>query len=92
MLMQARDEAHRFAVTFHRQKRGKAMTRSALDDIPGIGTVRRQNLLRAFGSFDKIGAGSVDDLAAVKGIGMAAARKIHEFLHPPDESTPESGT
>ncbi|MEE2707969.1 MAG: excinuclease ABC subunit UvrC [Gemmatimonadota bacterium] len=82
LLMQARDEAHRFAVTFHRSKRSRSMIRSVLDEIPGIGAKRRQNLLRAMGSVEKISLSSVEELAQVKGIGTSAAKIIYDYLHP----------
>ena len=56
LLQRVRDEAHRFAITFHRQRRSKAMTASALDDIPGLGESRRKALLRHFGSVKKVRA------------------------------------
>ena len=64
---QPRDEAHRFAVTYHRQRRDKAMTRSALDALAGVGPVRRKRLLTAFGSVAAIKRAAVDEIAAVKG-------------------------
>ena len=85
LLMQARDEAHRFAVTFHRNKRSRSMVRSVLDNIPGIGAKRRQNLLRTMGSVEKIRLSSVDELAQVEGIGKSAAQKIYNYLHPDGE-------
>ena len=87
LLMQTRDEAHRFALTFHRQKRSKSMIRSALDSIPGIGPKRRQDLLVEFGSFEKIRSSSIEELAAVNGIGPIAAKKIHDHLHPDSLAT-----
>ncbi len=74
LLTRARDEAHRFAITFHRQLRGKASTRSALDDIPGIGPKRRKLLLRTFGSIARLKAASFDDVAKV--VGEATAKKL----------------
>jgi excinuclease ABC subunit C len=76
LLQRVRDEAHRFAITFHRQRRSKAMTASALDGIPGLGATRRKALLRHFGSVKKIRAASVTDLEAVSGIGPALAATI----------------
>ncbi len=74
LLTRARDEAHRFAITFHRELRGKAGTRSALDNIPGVGPKRRKLLLRTFGSITRLRAASVDEVAKV--VGVATARKV----------------
>ncbi|MFC8503543.1 excinuclease ABC subunit UvrC [Pedococcus sp. NPDC057267] len=76
LLQRVRDEAHRFAITFHRQRRSKAMTASALDGIPGLGESRRKGLLRHFGSVKKVRAASVEELQAVSGIGPALAATI----------------
>jgi excinuclease ABC subunit C len=78
LLTRARDEAHRFAITFHRQLRGKASTRSALDNIPGIGPKRRKLLLRTFGSITRLRAASFEDVAKV--VGAATARKVMDGL------------
>ena len=76
LLQRVRDEAHRFAITFHRQRRSKAMTTSDLDGIPGLGEVRRKALLRVFGSVKRLRAASVEEIAAVQGIGPALADTI----------------
>jgi excinuclease ABC subunit C len=76
LLQRVRDEAHRFAIAFHRQRRSKAMTSSALDGIPGLGETKRKALLRHFGSVKKIRAASADELQAVSGIGPALATTI----------------
>ena len=81
LLQQIRDEAHRFAITYHRLKRGKRMTQSALDGIPGLGEVRRKRLLRHFGSVKKMREASVDDIAAVKGMTRGVAEAVHVALH-----------
>ncbi|MPY10942.1 excinuclease ABC subunit UvrC [Arthrobacter bussei] len=80
MLQRIRDEAHRFAITFHRQKRGKSMTASALDEVPGLGPAKRKSLLKHFGSVKKIRAASVDELLAVPGIGPALAETVRSSL------------
>ena len=67
LLQRVRDEAHRFAITFHRQRRSKAMTTSVLDGIPGLGEVRRKALLRQFGSVKRLRAASVEEIAARPG-------------------------
>lgn len=76
LLQRARDEAHRFAITFHRQRRGKSMTSSVLDGIPGLGEARKSALLKHFGSVKKLKAASVEDLVAVPGIGASLASAI----------------
>ena len=81
LLQSIRDEAHRFALTFHRLKRGKRMTRSALDGIPGLGETRRRKLLKHFGSVKRIREASVEDLSAVGGIPHTVAEAVYEALH-----------
>jgi len=76
LIMRIRDEAHRFAVTYHRQRRAKAMTRSALDALAGVGPVRRKRLLAAFGSVAAIKRASIDEIAAVKGMTPSLAAQI----------------
>jgi len=76
LLQRVRDEAHRFAITFHRQRRSKRMTRSVLDDIPGLGEVRRKALLRRFGSVKNLAAASVEEITQVPGIGPRTAEAI----------------
>src|SRR6185437_11477179 len=80
LLQRVRDEAHRFAITYHRQKRGKAATTSALDDVPGLGPARRQALLKHFGSVRKLTAASVEEIAAVPGIGPRLAATVSATL------------
>lgn len=81
LLQQIRDEAHRFALAYHRQRRGKKMTQSALDGIPGLGEVRRKKLLRQFGSVKRMREASVEDLAAVQGMTKPVAHAVYEALH-----------
>ena len=80
LLQRVRDEAHRFAITYHRQKRGKAATTSALDDVPGLGPARRQALIKHFGSVRKLTAASVEEIAAVPGIGPRLAATVSAAL------------
>jgi excinuclease ABC subunit C len=88
MLQRIRDEAHRFAITFHRQKRGKSMTASALDEVPGLGPAKRKSLLKHFGSVKKIRAASVDELLAVPGIGPALAETVRSSLAVEPDNAP----
>ncbi len=76
MLQRIRDEAHRFAITFHRQKRGKAMTLSALDGVPGLGESKRKALVDHFGSVKGVKAATAAELTAAKGIGPSLANAI----------------
>ena len=82
LLQRVRDEAHRFAITYHRQKRGKAATASVLDDVPGLGPARRAALLKHFGSVRKLRAARVEEIAAVPGIGPKLAATIAVALGP----------
>ena len=80
LLQRVRDEAHRFAVTFHRERRSKTMTRSALDGIPGLGEAKQRALLKTFGSVKRVRAAQEDELLAVPGIGPALASAIVTHL------------
>jgi excinuclease ABC subunit C len=80
LLQRIRDEAHRFAITYHRAKRSKSMTRSALEGIPGLGSTRRAALLRHFGSVKRVRLATVDELAEVEGIGRGTAELVHAAL------------
>jgi excinuclease ABC subunit C len=82
LLRRLRDEAHRFAVSFHRQQRGERMTRSRLSEIPGLGPKRIKELLAHFRSIDAIQLASVETLAAAPGLGPALARQVWEYFHP----------
>ena len=76
LLQRIRDEAHRFAITHHRSRRSKSMVESLLDDVPGLGEVRRKSLLKRFGSLKKLRAATVDEIAEVPGIGRRTAEAI----------------
>ena len=80
LMQRLRDEAHRFAITYHRSKRAKAMTSSVLDDIPGLGESKRTALLRHFGSVKKVRAATAEEICEVRGIGPALAAKIVEAM------------
>ncbi len=76
LLQRVRDEAHRFAITHHRSRRSRSMVESLLDDVPGLGEVRRKALLSRFGSLRKVRAATVEEIAAVPGIGTRTAEAI----------------
>ncbi len=80
LLQRVRDEAHRFAITFHRKRRSAAMTSSELDAVPGLGDTRRKALLGRFGSLRKLREASVEEIAEVSGIGPKTAASIHAAL------------
>ena len=81
LLQRLRDEAHRFALSYHRKLRGKAGLKSLLEEVEGIGEVRRRELLKAFGSLAEIKKASLEELAAVKGMNKKAARAVYDFFH-----------
>ena len=83
VLQHLRDEAHRFAVTYHRQKRERRALSSPLDEVPGVGPARKKALLRTFGSLARVRAASPPELAETAGIGPELAAAIHEHLHAP---------
>jgi excinuclease ABC subunit C len=80
LLQRLRDEAHRFAITYHRKLRAKHQTRSLLDEVPGVGPARKRALLRVFGSTKQMKGATVDQIASVPGISRALAEKIHQGL------------
>jgi excinuclease ABC subunit C len=84
LIQQIRDEAHRFAISGHRQRRGKARTRSRLETIRGIGEKRRQNLLKHFGGLQGVGRAGVEDLSAVPGVSPELAQRIYDAFHGED--------
>lgn len=90
LLQRIRDEAHRFAIGFHRSKRSKRMTASALDGITGLGATRRTALVTHFGSVARLKEATVDQIAEVPGIGKTTARTVHEALHAPAAAPAEA--
>ncbi|EFG47729.1 excinuclease ABC, C subunit [Brevibacterium mcbrellneri ATCC 49030] len=92
MLQRIRDEAHRFAITYHRQKRSASMTRSELDAIDGLGAAKQKALLKHFGSVKKIKAASVEELMQARGIGPQLADKIHGHFTQAQPDEENAGT
>ncbi|MDG4796683.1 excinuclease ABC subunit UvrC [Micromonospora sp. WMMD1082] len=91
LLQRVRDEAHRFAITFHRQRRSKRMTTSALDSVPGLGEVRRKALLRHFGSLKRLSAATVEEITEVPGVGRRTAEAILTALTEPSATPTPPG-
>jgi excinuclease ABC subunit C len=88
LLQRVRDEAHRFAIAYHRQKRSRSMTASQLDGVAGLGETRRAALLRHFGSLKRLKAASVEEVMAVPGVGRRTAEAVVAALALPQEATP----
>ena len=80
LLQRIRDEAHRFAITHHRSRRSKTMVESLLDDVPGLGEVRRKTLLKHFGSLKKLRTATAEEIALVPGIGPRTASAIKDAV------------
>jgi excinuclease ABC subunit C len=81
LIQQIRDEAHRFAITAHRQRRAKSRNRSVLEQIPGIGPKRRQRLMKQFGGMQELSRAGIEDISSVKGISTALAEQIYHAFH-----------
>jgi excinuclease ABC subunit C len=92
LLQRVRDEAHRFAITYHRAKRSAALTVSELDGIPGLGQARRATLLRHFGSVRKLRTATVSEIAALPGFGQRTAEAIYAALHEEPRADQAIGT
>jgi excinuclease ABC subunit C len=98
LLQRVRDEAHRFAITYHRQKRSTSMLVSLLDDVPGLGETRRKALMKQFGSLKRLRAATVEELVAVPGIGRRTAEAVQAAIAEPappadaESTTAESTT
>src|SRR3954451_7596095 len=96
LLQRVRDEAHRFAITYHRQKRSTSMLVSLLDDVPGLGATRRKALMKQFGSLKRLRAATVEELMGVPGIGRRTAEAVQAAIAQPEvgeaaEEQPEVG-
>jgi excinuclease ABC subunit C len=89
LLQRVRDEAHRFAITYHRAKRSKALTVSELDGVPGLGPARRATLLRHFGSVRNVAAASLDEIAGLPGLGPSVAAAVLAVLRPAEAGEAE---
>lgn len=85
VLQHLRDEAHRFAITYHRQKRARRALASPLDEIPGVGPTRKRALLKRFGSLARLSRASAEEIAETPGVGPELARAVHERLHIPSD-------
>jgi excinuclease ABC subunit C len=92
LLQHIRDEAHRFAITYHRAKRAKRALHSALDDIPGVGQTRKKALLKRFGSLARLRTASVEEIERIPGIGPSLARVVYEHMHDVTGAAPEPGS
>jgi excinuclease ABC subunit C len=83
LLQRIRDEAHRFAITYHRELRGKRMTVSVLDDIPGLGEVRKKRLTKELGGVNAVKRASLEELQALPWLPDAVAQAVHDKIHKP---------
>ena len=81
LITRIQDEAHRFAIEYHRSLRSKTQVKSVLDDIAGIGPARRKALMRRYQSLDKIREASVEDLAMTESMSREAAQAVYDFFH-----------
>ncbi|PYE21020.1 excinuclease ABC subunit C [Williamsia limnetica] len=91
LLQRVRDEAHRFAISFHRSKRSKRMTASALDGVPGLGSTRRSALVAHFGSVANLRQATIEQIAEVPGIGQMTAKAVQEALVEHNQDTEKTG-
>lgn len=90
LLQRIRDEAHRFAITFHRQSRGKTMRASMLNEIPGVGPKRRRALIKHFGSMEKIRQATLEELLSAPSMSRPVAETIYSFFHRDEQPAPKS--
>jgi excinuclease ABC subunit C len=92
LLQRVRDEAHRFAISFHRSKRSKRMTASALDGVPGLGATRRAALVAHFGSVANLRQATIEQISEVPGIGQTTARAVQEALVEHNQGSEQTGS
>ncbi|MHB1208580.1 MAG: excinuclease ABC subunit UvrC [Acidimicrobiales bacterium] len=92
LVQRIRDEAHRFAITFHRSKRAKSMVASSLQGVKGLGPARRQQLIEHFGSLEALRGASLDDLEALTWLPEQVARSLYDHLQAPSEPRPTKGS
>ena len=92
LITRIQDEAHRFAIEYHRLLRSKGQVHSILDDIPGIGPSRRKALMRHYQSLDEVKNASEEELSQVPSMNARSARQVYEFFHSPAEPRPDSKT
>jgi len=85
LLQQVRDEAHRFANSYHRKVRARKLTYSQLEEIPGIGQAKKLLLLRSFGSYNALKNASLIEIASLPGLGEKTAKRIYTYLHGKDD-------
>jgi len=85
LIQRVRDEAHRFAITFHRNERKKRQTRSSLQDIDGVGEIKQKRLISTFKTIENIKNASIEDLLLVKGMDRPTATNIFEHYHPNED-------
>lgn len=89
LLQRVRDEAHRFAITFHRKRRAKRTLKSGFEDLPNVGAARRKKLMEHFGSYDGLKQATLEDLQAVPGLPKNVAASIYSVLHPAPDGAPD---
>ncbi len=92
LVQRVRDEAHRFAITFHRSKRGKSMVASSLSGVEGLGPARRERLLGTFGSLDALRQATLDELEALAWLPGGVARRLYDHLQAPAQPKPTKGS
>ena len=92
LITRVQDEAHRFAIEYHRLLRSKGQVRSILDDIPGIGPTRRKELMRHFQGIDDIKAATVEELSGLPGMNKKAAEQVYTFFHAPAQEENEDSS
>jgi excinuclease ABC subunit C len=88
LITRIQDEAHRFAIEYHRSLRSKAQVHSILDEIPGIGPTRRKALMRTFQSQEAVRDATLEELAAAPSMNARSAQQVYEFFHAPDQTKP----